>query len=126
MPMTPERIAHAKRATERAKAFLKPGDWLTVRNCGDSRSRVRMTGWDRDWICSRTRSDIHALHVVKVNGQPIGFDDLTCQSVELLFYGDVTRKPVVYDGMSPFMSALASIEKFQDAVKEAEERLRNE
>lgn len=39
---------------------------------------VTMTGWDfgaPQWICSASLSDIHALHVRKVNGEPVSFDD---------------------------------------------------
>lgn len=73
--MTAEQIAHSKRATTLARQMLKPGDWLYVSGCAGTRSRVRMTGWDRDWITSATRNDIHAMHILRVNGKPMSFRD---------------------------------------------------
>ena len=75
MRMTASQIAEAARATIRAKEILKPGDKLRVANCADSYSNVVMLGWDRDWITSKTRNDIHAMHVVKVNGKLMTFKD---------------------------------------------------
>lgn len=73
--MTPEQIAHAKRATERARKTLKVGDLLTVRRCADVKINVTMRGWEGDWICSAKYSDIHALHIERVNGRPASFHD---------------------------------------------------
>ncbi len=123
--MTPEQIDHMERATERARAVLKPGDWLTVRNCGDSRSRVRMTGWDGDWICSRTRSDIHALHVLKVNGDWIGFDDLSHQANECIRFGDPTLVPDVFGGIAVRVAGLTDYDPADPrALIEKQERVK--
>ncbi len=77
--MTEQQIAESRRATERAKAVLKPGDRLYVKNCGDSRSTVAMIGWAAPpfdcWITSKARDDIHAMHILKVNGVPTSFAD---------------------------------------------------
>ena len=73
--MTPEQIAHSKRATARARAVLKPGDRLSVTLCADGRGTVTMRGWDGDWITSATRNDIHAMHIIKVNGCWMTFRD---------------------------------------------------
>jgi hypothetical protein len=69
------RRAHADRATARAKVALKPGDWLQYTMCAGLRGRAKFTGWDGIWACSRTKSDIHALHIFKVNGQLTSFRD---------------------------------------------------
>lgn len=80
--MTPEQLALARaesaRATERARAVLQPGDRLSVTLCGGGRGTVTMIGWDRTytgWIYSKTRDDIHASHILKVNGVPTSFRD---------------------------------------------------
>ncbi|MFD2030243.1 hypothetical protein ACFSKM_07895 [Ancylobacter dichloromethanicus] len=69
-----ERRAHSRRATERARAIVKPGDMLTFTRCG-GHSRGRFTGWDGWWMCSPTRSDISALCVFKLNGAWVTFAD---------------------------------------------------
>ncbi len=69
------RRAHADRATAKAKAVLKPGDWLQYTMCGGVQGRAKFTHWDGIWACSRTKSDIHALNIFKVNGQTISFRD---------------------------------------------------
>lgn len=73
--MSEEQIARGKRATARARKVLKPGDRIHYRHCGDVRAHAKFVGWDGDWVCSRTRNDIHAMHIFKLNGQPINFDD---------------------------------------------------
>ena len=74
--MSPERIAESKRATERARVALKPGDRLQVEyGCSNRLINVTMTGWDGVWICCRSYNDIHANWVRKVNGVPTSFRD---------------------------------------------------
>lgn len=73
--MSDEEIAAGKRATERARFILKPGDRLTVTHCPGTKRWIVFDGWDGDWICSRTRNDYHASHVSKVNGVPTSFRD---------------------------------------------------
>ncbi len=75
MPATEEQRQAAKRATDRARGILKPGDQLYFTRCGGLRSRAIMTGWDGDWICSKNLSDIHAHHILRVNGKPVSFRD---------------------------------------------------
>lgn len=75
--MSSEQIAHAKRATERARDALKPGDVIQFTRCGGTKARAIFKGWDRDWICSATCNDIHALHIFKLNGEPVSFADPT-------------------------------------------------
>ena len=78
MMMTEERRREAGRATERAKAALKPGDRLRVRRCGGREVTVTFKCWDLlhpKWINSASLDDIHALHIVKVNGVKTGFSD---------------------------------------------------
>lgn len=74
--MSPDQIAASQRATDRAKALLKPGDRLQVEyGCSNRIINVTMTGWEGVWICCRSYNDIHAHHVRKVNGVPISFRD---------------------------------------------------
>lgn len=76
--MSPERIAASRRATERARAALKPGDRLRIVQCAGVQKTVTMTGWDASfpsWITSATRNDIHAMHIIKVNGVATSFAD---------------------------------------------------
>ncbi|MBS7545669.1 hypothetical protein [Ancylobacter oerskovii] len=70
-----ERRAHGARATERAKAIVKPGDVLQFTRCGGVRSRATFIGWEGQWMCSTSLSDIHALHVFKLNGDWVSFAD---------------------------------------------------
>jgi len=72
------RLGRFRRATERARAVLCPHDRLRITRCGGGLVNVRFTGWDPVWpnvICSASLSDIHALNVRKLNGEPISFDD---------------------------------------------------
>ncbi|MBO9380293.1 hypothetical protein GG804_26360 [Sphingomonas histidinilytica] len=77
--MSEERIAAGKRATERARAVLKPGDRLLVTKCGGGKGTVTFQGWDKDWIVTPSRNDVHASHILKVNGKPASFLDDTDQ-----------------------------------------------
>lgn len=70
-----ERIALVRRATERAKATVKPGDWVQRRLCGGATGRFRFTHWDGFWMCGATVTDCAATNVFKLNGQPISFAD---------------------------------------------------
>lgn len=67
--------AESRRATERAKAVLRPGDILTVASCPGTKRWIRFAAWDGNWICSATRNDFHAMTVTKRNGVPISFRD---------------------------------------------------
>lgn len=72
------RLLEGRRATERARAALKVGDRLRVTGCAGTRKTVTFNGFDPfapNWICSKTRNDIHALHVIAVNGVPTTFAD---------------------------------------------------
>ena len=73
--MTDAEIAESRRAEDRARAVLKPGYRLYIAGCGGSRSTVTLTGWDGRWITSANRCDIHALHIIKVNGVATSFRD---------------------------------------------------
>jgi len=63
----------SRRATERARAVLRPGDRICFTVCCEQRRHVVMTGWDGDWIASATKNDIHASSIYKVNGKPTSF-----------------------------------------------------
>lgn len=76
--MSAARCAELRRATERARATLRPGDRLRVNGCGGTSATVTMTGWCPlypNWITSKSRDDIHAMHITKVNGVPTSFAD---------------------------------------------------
>lgn len=76
-----QRAAH-KRATARARAALQPGDKIRATGCGGMVATYRFVGFDTridgspsDWICSPSRDDIHASHIIQVNGVPTSFRD---------------------------------------------------
>lgn len=67
--------ARAKRATDRARPALKPGDRIARRLCGGATGTFTFTHWEGDWICGRTISDCAAINIFRVNGAPTTFDD---------------------------------------------------
>lgn len=82
MALTEAQIAASRRATARARAVLKPGDKIRVTGCGGTVATcrfvmfgVRSDGTPADWIHSRTRDDIHASHIIRLNGVPTSFRD---------------------------------------------------
>lgn len=66
--MDTKKSAQRKRATDDAKAQLKQGDKLLVTRCGGGQVMVKFSHWDGQWIVTPTLSDVHALHILKVNG----------------------------------------------------------
>lgn len=62
-----------QRATAIAKKYLVPGDRLRVTRCGGAIVTVTFDHWDRDTICSKSLDDIHAAHVISVNGKIVNF-----------------------------------------------------
>lgn len=77
MKMTAEQIAHSERARALALKTIKPGDRLYIERCGGIRCTVTMTGWDGYWITSKTLDDISAIHILRVNGKPMSFREMT-------------------------------------------------
>lgn len=77
MRLSGERLAEMGRATERAKAVLRPGDRLVVTSCPGTKRWVRFIGWDGSWIVTATRDDFSAINISKVNGVPTSFADPT-------------------------------------------------
>lgn len=74
--MTSEQIAYSAQATERARAFLKPGDRIQVERCSSVKRNYIFAGWEGRWIVSRCGyNDISARHILRVNGEPIRFGD---------------------------------------------------
>jgi len=63
----------AQISTAAARAVLLPGDKLYVERCGGIKSTVKFLRWDKDWIVTPTLSDVHARHIIKVNGKPHRF-----------------------------------------------------
>lgn len=63
------------RAIDRARAALKPGDRIAFTSCPGGARTATFTGWDGNWICSKTRRDISARCIFKLNGQPVSFGD---------------------------------------------------
>lgn len=77
----PHEVSRNKRAVQRAKAILRPGDKLSVMGCGGRLVTVTMVGWSEsfpDFIASKTLVDdeLHPINVRKVNGRPVDFGDL--------------------------------------------------
>lgn len=77
-----ERIAEIARATERARAVLKPGDRITFTSCPGTKRWGIFEGFDSgrltsqaSWIRTRTRNDISPITISKVNGKPASFRD---------------------------------------------------
>lgn len=89
-----------RRAVERARQTLKPGDRLTVTRCGGLTVTVTFERWDGGWICSKTLADIAPSHIIKLNGTPVSFEDplpltgATAGSFEDRLASDVARKLV--------------------------------
>lgn len=75
--LSDEKIAELKRAAARARMHLKPGDTITFTSCPGTKRWAIFTGFvhQRDWICTKTRDDVHAISITKVNGIPTDFSD---------------------------------------------------
>lgn len=82
-PTQEEQTAADLRATERARALLKPGDRIRCTGCGGKVATYKFIAWDRSrvtdepnsWIISASRDDLHASHIIRLNGQPHSFRD---------------------------------------------------
>jgi hypothetical protein len=73
--ITQQRYDELMRATARAKAALKPGDRIVFTSCPGTKRWATVTGWDGNWICTATRSDISAGSISRVNGEHVTFND---------------------------------------------------
>lgn len=69
------RLAAFKRAADRARAVLQPGDRITFTSCPGTKRWGIFEGWERDWIRTRTLDDVSASTISKVNGRPVSFRD---------------------------------------------------
>lgn len=74
MSISDERKAQLLAAEERARKVLMPGDRITFTHCPGTKRHGIFTGWDGRWICIKTRDDIHASNISKVNGKPVDFN----------------------------------------------------
>lgn len=97
-PISEAQRAASKRATERARAVLKPGDKIRAVGCGGTVATYRFIGFDTkmdgtpsDWIRSRTRDDIHASHIIRLNGVPTSFRDDPAAHLAAPFNSDAGR-----------------------------------
>ncbi|WP_404480018.1 hypothetical protein [Novosphingobium sp. BL-52-GroH] len=63
------------RSIDRAKAALKDGDRIAFTSCPGTARTATFTGWDGNWICCKTRNDIAARSIFKLNGLPVSFAD---------------------------------------------------
>lgn len=70
-----KRLASFKRAADRARAVLRPGDRITFTSCPGTKRWGIFEGWERDWIRTRTRDDVSASTITKVNGRLVSFAD---------------------------------------------------
>ena len=80
----PNASAAFARASERARAVLKPGDRVTLgSSCGSGVTTVTFANWgyvghpvpDHAYFAGRTIDDLHPWNITKVNGQPVNFRD---------------------------------------------------
>lgn len=74
------RVTLAKRAErirsiDRARQALKEGDRIAFTSCPGTPRTATFTGWDGNWICSKTRNDIASSTIFKLNGKPVSFLD---------------------------------------------------
>lgn len=75
MPVTLAKRAQSIRAIDRAKQALKAGDRIAFTSCPGTARTATFQGWDGNWICSKTRDDIAASSIFKLNGEPVSFAD---------------------------------------------------
>ena len=79
--MTAHQIMQCELATERAKRILKPGDRIRASRCG-GKSTYIFDGWEGRWIVSRTGiDDISAIHIDRLNGEPVNFLQIDSEKV---------------------------------------------
>lgn len=72
MKLTREQIQLNAFALRKARQILTPGDWVTVRRCGDTTARFKFDGFDRQWLTSRSGyAGDHPVNILKINGSPI-------------------------------------------------------
>lgn len=64
-----------KRATERAKECLKPGDRVSRTMCGGSKGTFTFTRWEGTSACGKTIDDCPASAIYAVNGKHVCFLD---------------------------------------------------
>lgn len=67
--------AESIRAIDRARLALDLGDRIAFTSCPGTARTATFDGWDGNWIRSKTRDDISARSIFKVNGQPVSFAD---------------------------------------------------
>lgn len=70
------------RAIDRARASLKPGDRIAFASCPGTPRTATFVGWEGNWICSKTRNDISARCIFKLNGQHVSFGDPPWESYD--------------------------------------------
>lgn len=75
MTLTLAKRAERIRSIDRAREALKPGDKIAFTSCPGTPRTATFEGWDGNWICSKTRSDIAASSIFKLNGKPVSFGD---------------------------------------------------
>lgn len=75
MSTTLARRAESIRAIARARNVLKEGDRVAFTSCPGTPRTATFLGWAGNWICSKSRSDIAASSIFKINGSPVSFKD---------------------------------------------------
>lgn len=75
MALTLAKRGECIRAIDRARIALKPGDKITFTSCPGTARTATFQGWEGNWICSKSRSDIAAPSILKLNGQSVSFAD---------------------------------------------------
>ena len=94
------RILKGEIATAIARSSLQSGDRLYISRCGGIKSTVTYRDdWQGCWIITASLSDVHALHVLKVNGIPRSFANETAAilnnlhpSARLALYNDCAQR----------------------------------
>ncbi|TPW33214.1 hypothetical protein FJU08_01215 [Martelella alba] len=75
MPLTEEQRRELIRATDRARHYLRAGDHITFTSCPGTKRWGIFTGFDGECICTKTRDDVSARSITKVNGIAVDFTD---------------------------------------------------
>lgn len=62
-----------RKAHDLAKKDLQPGDTLTIMRCAGIISTVTFMAAAANTLCSKTLDDIHAVHILKHNGEIVDY-----------------------------------------------------
>ncbi|MET3601015.1 hypothetical protein [Martelella mangrovi] len=63
------------RAADRARQYLREGDRITYTACPGTKRWGVFVGFDGNWIVTKSRSDVSARGITRVNGRRVDFTD---------------------------------------------------